>query len=93
MASTGVEHNMSDTVKFKHHTIAISELTPVDRILEAAQQLDSAIKQQPKQAHMDEITAIELLRTVLLGEKKSELPLQPASRFKRQNNIRCPQRK
>ena len=34
MASTGAER-MSNTVKFKHHTIAIPELTPADRILEA----------------------------------------------------------
>ena len=34
LASTGAER-MSNTVKFKHHTIAIPELTPADRILEA----------------------------------------------------------
>jgi hypothetical protein len=73
MASTGAER-MSDTVKFKHHAIAIPQLTPADRILEAARQLDSAIKQQPKQAPVDELTAIELLRTVLLGEKTAKLP-------------------
>ena len=46
---------MSDTVKMKHHAIAIRKLTPADRILEAARQLDDAIKQQPKQAPMDEL--------------------------------------
>ena len=45
--STGGER-LSDSVKFKHHAIAIPDLTPVDRILEAARQLDNAIKQQPK---------------------------------------------
>ena len=69
MASTGAER-ISDTVRFKHHAIAIPQLTPADRILEAARQLDSAIKQQPKKAPMDELVAIELLRKVLLGERK-----------------------
>ena len=39
---------MSDTVKVKHHAIAIPSLTPADRILEAARQLDDAIRNQPK---------------------------------------------
>ena len=47
MASTGAEIIL-DTVQFKHHAIAIPQLTPADRILKAAQQLDTAIKQQPK---------------------------------------------
>ena len=57
---------MSDTVRMKHHAIAIPQLTPVDQILEAAKQLKQAIQQQPQQAPMDEIKAIELLREVLL---------------------------
>ena len=66
---------MSDTVRMKHHAIAIPQLTPADRILEASKQLKDAIQQQPQQAPMDEIKAIELLREVLLGENKAELPL------------------
>ena len=66
MASTGAER-MSDTIKFKHHAIAIPLLTPDDRILEATRQLDYAIRQQPKRSPMDKLTAIELLRSVLLG--------------------------
>ena len=65
--STGAER-MSDTVKFRHHAIAIPQITPSDRILEATRQLRDAIQQQPKQAPMDELTAIELLRQVMLGE-------------------------
>ena len=53
---------ISDKVKFKRHPISIPQLMPADRILEAAKQLDAAIKQQPKKSPMDEITAIELLR-------------------------------
>ena len=36
--------------------------------------MQTAIKQQPKKAPMDEITAIELLREVLLGENRTTLP-------------------
>ena len=68
--STGGERT-SDTFKFKHHAIVIPQLTAADRILEAAKQLDHAITQQPKQAPMDELTAIELLREVLLGKVKN----------------------
>ena len=42
LPSTGGER-LSDSVKFKHHAIAIPNLTPADRILEAARQLDIAI--------------------------------------------------
>ena len=42
---SSVAERISDTVKFKHHTIAIPQLTPADIILEAARELDSEIKQ------------------------------------------------
>ena len=61
---------MSDTLKFKHHAIEIPQLTPAERIMEASRQLDDAIKQQPKKSPMDELTTIELLQEVLLGERK-----------------------
>ena len=83
LPSTGAER-MSDTVRFKHHSIAIPQLTPVDRILKAARQLDGAIKQQPKRSPMDELTAIELLPEVILGEKKEKLP-KKACKPKRYN--------
>ena len=66
---------MADTVKMKHHAIAIPKLTSADRILEAARQLDRAIKQLPKEGPMDELAAIELLRKVLLDENKDPLPM------------------
>ena len=72
--ATGGER-LSDLVKFKHHAIAIPDLTPADRILEAARQLDSAIKQQPKKAPMDEITAVEILRKVVTGSQRDSIPL------------------
>ena len=73
MASTGAER-ISDTVKFKHRAIAIPQITPADRIFEATRQLDDAIRKQPKRAPMDELTDIELLRIVLMGEKKTQPP-------------------
>ena len=65
---------MSDTVRFKHPEIDIPQLTPANRILEAARQLDDAIKQQTKRALMEKLKAIELLLEVLLGEKKEKPP-------------------
>ena len=74
LPSTG-RVRISDTVKMKHHAIAIPTLTPADRILEATRQLDRAIKQLPKEGPMDELAAIELLRKVLLGENQDPLPM------------------
>ena len=56
-----------------HHTIATQTLTPEDRILEATCQLYSTTKQQPNQATMYKITAIDMLREVLLGEQTNTL--------------------
>ena len=69
LQSTGAEQ-MSDTVRFNHHAIAIPQLMPANIILEAARQLDDTINQQSKKAPMDELNAIELLREVLLGERE-----------------------
>ena len=66
---------ISDSVRFQHHAIAIPELTPADRILEATKQLKDAIEQQPKRPPSDELRAIELLREVMLGERSAPLPL------------------
>jgi len=46
----------------------------ITQILEVARQLQTAIKQQPEKAPMDEIIAIKLLREVLLGENRATLP-------------------
>ena len=80
---------MSETVNFKHHTINVPKLTASDRILEAARDLNDAIRQQPKQAQLEERTAIELLREVLLGERK-EPPLT-ASKPEEPWNVKCQQ--
>jgi hypothetical protein len=64
---------ISDTVNFQHHAIAMPELTPADGILEATKQLKDAISQQPKRAPMKEMEAIEMLRQVMMGERKYKL--------------------
>ena len=51
LPSTGAER-ISDTVRFQHHAVAIPQLTPADRILEATRELKLAIQQQPKSAPM-----------------------------------------
>ena len=81
LPSTGGER-ISDTYQFKYHAIDIPQLTAADRILEAAKHLESAIAQQPKKAPMDEITAIKLLREVLLGETTAPLPPNSVQRRK-----------
>ena len=65
-----VSERVSDTVRFKHHDITIPQLVPSNKIVETARQLDDGIKQKSKRAPMDELTAIELLRYMLLGERK-----------------------
>ena len=88
LPSTGGER-ISDTVKFQHHAIDIPTLTPADRILEATRQLQDAIRQQPKRAPMDELRAIELLREVMLGEKRTSLP-KNSVQIQRQRQRKAP---
>ena len=73
---------ISDSVKFQHHAIAMPELTPADKILEATRALKRAITQQPKAAPSDEVTAIELLRKVMLGEQDTPLPANSVQKIK-----------
>ena len=91
LQSTGAER-MSDTVRFKHHAIAIPQLTSAYRILEAARQLDDAIKQQPKKSPMENLTAIEVLREVILGGKKEKLPKNSVQTKKAQHKIVAPKK-
>ena len=53
--------------------------------MEAARQLDSAIKKQPKEALMDEITAVEILRKVLTGNQKDKIPLNSVQKSKQKH--------
>ena len=45
MLSLTKGERISDTVKFQHHTIAMPELTPADRILEVTRELKGALSQ------------------------------------------------
>lgn len=73
---------ISDSVKFQHHAIAVPELTPADRILEAKRELKIAITQQPKAAPPDKVSAIELLRRVTLGEQDTPMPANSVQKAK-----------
>ena len=90
MASTGAERIL-DMVRFKHHAITIPHLTPAEKILEAARQLDSAIKQHPKKAPMEKLVAIEIIRNVLLGERKEKLPPNSVQVSKTSNTVLDPE--
>ena len=67
------EH-ISNTVTFQHHAIVMPDLTPAGIIFEATKQLKDTISQQPKRAPMKEMEAIEMLRQVMMGERKDKLP-------------------
>ena len=73
---------ISDSVKFQHHVIAVLELTPTNRILEATRELKRTITQQPKAAPLDEVAAIELLRKVMLGKQDTPLPANSVQKAK-----------
>ena len=49
------------------------DLTPADRIIEATKQLKDAVSQQPKRAPVKEMETIELLRQIMMGERKEKL--------------------
>ena len=53
--------------------------TSDEKIVSAARELQRAIKQQPAKAPMEELSAIKLLRQVLLGDKPLELSNKPMS--------------
>ena len=66
---------ISDSVKLQHLAIAVPELTPADRILDAMRDIKIAITKQPKTAPLDEVATIELLQKVMLGEQHTTLPV------------------
>ena len=82
MVPSTKDERISDSVKFQHHVIAVPELTPADRILDASRELKSAITQQPKTAPLDEVAAIEFLRKVMLGEQHPPLPANSVQKAK-----------
>ena len=62
---------ITDTLSFQHHNVKVPQPTSADKIISAARELKRAIKQQPAKAPMEELSAIKLLRQVLLGDKPS----------------------
>ena len=70
---------ITDTLIFQHHNVKVPQLTPAEKIISAARELQRAIKKQPAKAPMEELRAITLLRQVLLGEKPLKLSNKPMS--------------
>ena len=67
---------ITDTLSFQHHNVKVPQPTSADKIISAVRELQSAIKQQPAKEPMEELSAIKLIRQVLLGDK----PLEPANK-------------
>ena len=65
---------LTDTWKFKHHTIKVPTVTTADRIVQATRQLTAAI-QGTNNPPPDELEAIEQLRALLTSD--SATPPQP----------------
>jgi len=84
MADTGGER-ITDTFCFCHHTIPVPvpSITATDRILDATARLTAAIEGVPE-APPNELTAIQALQTLLLGEVPPTSPTPP------QVNALCP---
>jgi hypothetical protein len=72
MRNTGGER-ITNIFRYKHQTIAVSEVTATDCILEATQGLAVAIE-GIQEAALDELQAIKSLQHILLGE---QIPQQP----------------
>ncbi len=66
MRNTGGER-ITDTLRYKHHTIPVLVVTATDRILEATHLLTAAIE-GVQEAAPDELQAIKSLHHVLLGK-------------------------
>ena len=64
----------SDTVRFKHHAISIPEITPIDCIVCASQDLEKALKRHANVSPNNELLAIERQQRVLMGEPAPNQP-------------------
>ena len=75
LLSTGGERIL-DTVCYKHYAIALPDVTPAKRIVQATKSLQDAIRQQPSNAPLNEIHAVQLLRDDMLGKTSPPQPPQ-----------------
>ena len=75
MADTGGER-ITDTFRYNHHAIPVPRITATDRILEATARLTAAIE-GVQESPPDKLTAIQALRTLLLGEVPPIAPTPP----------------
>ena len=81
VSATTKRSKISDTVSFQHHTVSLPTVTPADRIIRAAKELNAAIRNKPSDMPTDQVRAIETLRKVLLGpqacDEAEPLQVQP----------------
>jgi hypothetical protein len=75
MADTGGKR-ITDTFRYNHHAIPVPKITATDRILEATTRLTAAIE-GVQESPLDELAAIQALRTLLLGEVPPLAPTPP----------------
>jgi hypothetical protein len=75
MADTGAER-LTDTFRYKHHTMPVPTITPTDRIIAATRHLTNALS-GTQEAPPDKLQAILSLRQLLLGEAPPPVPVNP----------------
>ena len=75
MTDTSNEH-ITDTFQFYHHAIPVTTITATDRILHATAHLTAVIT-GVQEAPPDKLTAIQALRTLLLGKVPPAEPTTP----------------
>ena len=73
MADTGAER-LTDTFRYKHHTMPVLTITPTDRIIAATRHLTNALS-GTQEAPPDKLQAILSLRQLLLGEAPPPVPV------------------
>lgn len=75
---SGAEH-ITDTVKFRHHAVALPTVSSAERVTKATNSLIHAIKDMPQPSHPPHIEAIEKLRAILKERLRSNTPNVPIS--------------
>lgn len=70
---SGAEH-ITDTVKFKHHAVALPTVSYAERVTKATNSLIHAIKDMPQPSHPPHIEAIEKLRAILKERLQNDAP-------------------
>eukprot|EP00957_Ditylum_brightwellii_P210154 15364621-Ditylum_brightwellii.AAC.1 len=65
-----IVQRITDTIRFKHHNVKLSTVTPAERIQKAVKELTNAVKTNPTEGPANYIEVIQCLKAVVLGEKQ-----------------------